>query len=422
MPGLSDYGLARVVVAVRAATVVSLGVLLAVGPEWVRERAMATALILLAAAAYAALMLAKPSLELRRARYAAGVAAIDSILTLAIIALTGGVHSPAVSVLMLVVIASATRLKAVEAVLLSMLLAGGYFAVVMSTATDIAVAPDPTLLGAWWALYLLVAAVLVGGLSMLAEREQRSRLVALVEAEAEHAAAEEERDLRARLLQSYESQQDGLRVLLHEFRTPVASLEALSQALTDDKTPISAGDREASLLLAGAHATHLGEMLDALGDVALSRSPTFTSGRIRRVDVAELINAAADAVDLHEPRLRVTVTGDVTAVRVDAQGLRRVLTNLLENASRHGRGAPVQVVCTRADRELTISVLDRGPGIPEGSLGEVTAKFVSVGGQRGTAGLGLWIVQQIVEAMGGRLHFDARGGGGLVATFQMPVD
>lgn len=122
------------------------------------------------------------------------------------------------------------------------------------------------------------------------------------------------------------------------------------------------------------------------------------------------------------PRLRLTVTGDVGAVPINAQGVRRVLTNLLENASRHGRGAPVDVTCARADGELVIAVLDRGPGIPTESLGELTAKYVSAGGQRGTAGLGLWIVHQIVEALGGRVDFTAREGGGLVATFRAPLE
>ena len=163
-------------------------------------------------------------------------------------------------------------------------------------------------------------------------------------------------------------------------------------------------------------------MLDALGDVALSRRPTFSSGRVRTVDVEELITAAADAVGLQPPRLRLAVSDDVHDVVVNAQGLRRILTNLLENASRHGRGAPVDVdVLARRPRTGDLRP-GPGPGVPDESLGELTAKFVSVGGQRGTAGLGLWIVQQIVEAMGGRLTFSARDGGGLAATFIVPID
>ena len=297
------------------------------------------------------------------------------------------------------------------------LLGAGYLVVALRTDAPVFVTPDPWRQSGWTALYLIFVAIMTAGLSALAEREQQSRVRALVEAEAEHAAAEEERDLRARLLQSYQSQQDGLQVLVHEFRTPIASLGALMDAVNSGD--LAPEDREMSLRLAGRHVQHLADMIGALSDVALSRRPTFSTGRVQRVRVTDVVVAAADAVGLTAPRLRVAT--DAGEVAVNAQGLRRVLTNLLENASRYGGDAPVEVTCTRDGVDLIISVADRGPGIPAQSLGEVTAKYVSAGGQRGTAGLGLWIVQQISEAMGGRVQFSAREGGGLVATFRTPV-
>lgn len=412
-----DLGMARIVVAVRTAVVASIGVLLFIGPEWVRHHVAATAVVLAGAMAYSLLLLANPQLEVRRTRYGWLVGAADSLFTLAIIALTGGLYSPVVSVLPLAVIASAARLSFVETLSLSILLGGAYTTLVLTLKPPAVVTPAPALQAGWSALYLVFIAILTAGLSALAEREHRSRVSALVEAEAEHAAAEEERDLRARLLQSYQSQQDGLQVLVHEFRTPIASLQALMDALA------ASGDGDdAGLHLAKGHVDHLADMIAALSDVALSRRPTFSAGRVRRVDIADIVTAAADAAHLAAPRLRLSVTGDVSAVPINAQGLRRVLTNLLENAARHGRDAPVDVVCSRINGELVIEVLDRGPGIPPESLGELTAKYVSAGGQRGTAGLGLWIVQQIVEAMGGRVDFTARDGGGLAATFRAPVE
>jgi len=418
--GGEDYGLARIVVAVRVAVVISIGVLLGIGPDGVRQQVVATIAVLAAAMVYSAVLLANPHLEVRRTRYSWVVTGFDSAFTLGLISLTGGLYSPVVSVLVLVVIASAARLSFIETLMLAVLLGIGYVVVALRPAPAAAVALAPMLQGGWAALYLLFAAILTAGLSTIAEREHRSRVRALVEAETEHAAAEEERDLRARLLRSYQSQQDGLQVLVHEFRTPIASLEALTGALASAR-PMSESDRDTSLQLAARHVHHLGDMLDALSDVALSRRPTFSAGRVRRVDVAELITAAADAIGLTPPRLRLAVSGDVGEVAVNAQGLRRVLTNLLENASRHGRDAPIDVTYTRRGDDLVIGVLDRGPGIPPESLGELTTKYVSVGGQRGTAGLGLWIVQQIIEAMGGRVDFAARDGGGLVVTLRAPI-
>lgn len=415
-----DYGLARTVVAVRVAVVISIGVLLAIGPQWVRQHTVLTVAVLGGAMVYAAVVMAYPQLEVRRTRYAWLVTGFDSAFTLALIALSGGVYSPVVAVLALAVIASAARLSFRETLLVAILLGAAYIPVALMSSPRLAVTAAPALQAGWSAVYLIFIAIITAGLSALAEREHRSRVRALVEAEAEHAAAEEERDLRARLLRSYQSQQDGLQVLVHEFRTPVTSLEALAEALTSGQ-PMSRADRDTSLALVARHVHHLTDMLDALSDVALSRRPTFSAGRVRRVDVADLVVGAADAVGLAPPRLRLSVSGDLAAMAVNAQGLRRVLTNLLENASRHGRRAPVDVTCSRQGDELVCAVADRGPGIPADSLGELTTKYVSVGGQRGTAGLGLWIVQQIAESMGGRVDFAARDGGGLVATFRAPI-
>ena len=419
MREVDDYGLARTVVAVRAAVVASIGVLLLIGPEWMRRHALPVSAVLAAAMLYSLVLLRNPRPEVRRTRHAWTVGVADGVFTLALIGLTGGLHSPVTAVLVLAVIASAARMTFAGTLVYSVLLGAGYIAVVLAWPAPAGATANPWLLAGWSALYLVFVAIMTAGLSALAEREQRSRLRALVEAEAEHAAAEEERDLRARLLQSYESQQDGLQVLVHEFRTPIASLEALMDAVTSHQ--LTGEDLETSLRLADRHAHHLADMIEALSDVALSRRPTFAAGRVLRVDAVEVVTAAADSVGLTPPRLRLSAGPGSGPITVNAQGLRRVLTNLLENAARHGGEAPVDVTCARERDDLIITVADRGPGIPAASLGELTAKYVSAGGQRGTAGLGLWIVQQIVEAMGGRVDFAARDGGGLVATLRTPV-
>lgn len=423
MPTIDGYGLARVVVAVRVAVVVSVAVLVGTGPDWLRGQSLGTVVVLGAALVYAAVLMAFPRYEVRRSRFGWLVSAGDGIFTLVLIGLTGGATSPVVSVLALVVIASAARLPFAQCLVLAALLGAGYLAVVLmfgGAAPGGANVLAPAVLGFWWALYAVFIAVLTGGLALLLEREHRSRVHALVEAEAEHAAAEEERDLRARLLRSYEAQQEGLQVLLHEFRTPVSSLDALAAALTGP-IPMAPADRDAAMGLAGRHVRHLADMLDALSDVSLSRRPAFSSGRLRRVDLTDLIAEAADAAGVQQPRLRISTSGDTSAIQVDAQGLRRVLTNLLENAARHGRGLPIEVDCVRSNHELRVSVVDRGPGVPPGSMGDLTAKFVSLSDRHGTAGLGLWIVAQIVDALGGTLLFGARDGGGLTASFTVPV-
>jgi signal transduction histidine kinase len=109
-------------------------------------------------------------------------------------------------------------------------------------------------------------------------------------------------------------------------------------------------------------------------------------------------------------------------VRCDPQRLRRVLTNLVENAARHSGEEPVELDLAYADGTLVAEVRDRGPGLPPGQEGLVTAKGVALGERRGTAGLGLWIVEALVGAMNGELTLLPREGGGLVARLTLPLD
>lgn len=420
-PAENTAWLARLVVGVRITAIASVGLLLRWGPPWVREHVLATSIILLAAGAYSVILLVRPGLEMRRAPGTWFVTTVDTTVTLLIIALTGGASSPAVTILPLLVVSVAIRSRFTISVGHAVVVAGAYAAIALSSSTSDGDF-EPPLEAAWWPPYLVMTTVLAAALSLSAQREEHSKLLALSTAEAERASAEEERDLRARLLESYRNQQDGLRVLLHEFRTPLVSLEALGLALQDETAPMSAENQSLTIQLANGHIRHLTEMMEALGDVAVSWRPTFSVGPVRGVDVRELVLGAGDAVGLHAPRLNVVVQGELRDVSVNAQGLRRVITNLLENAARHGRGKPVDVVCSADQHELVVSVLDRGPGVAPESLGTLTSKFVSLGDQRGTAGLGLWIVQQILEASGGTLHFSEREGGGLIATVRLPRD
>ncbi|MFC7656251.1 ATP-binding protein [Pseudonocardia benzenivorans] len=93
----------------------------------------------------------------------------------------------------------------------------------------------------------------------------------------------------------------------------------------------------------------------------------------------------------------------------------------MENAARHGGDAPVELALAWSDGLLTAEVRDRGPGLPAGQEGLVTAKGVALGERRGTAGLGLWIVEALVAAMDGELALVPRDGGGLVARLALPL-
>ncbi|WIX98076.1 HAMP domain-containing sensor histidine kinase [Amycolatopsis mongoliensis] len=411
---------ARVMVAVRLAVALSVVLLLVAGGDDARRHLPWVVVTLSFASGYAVVVAANPHWELYASPAAWLLTALDSAFSLLTIAMTGAATSPAVAILVLVVTAAAIRLPLGPTMALALGLGVAYLAVALLVDPGFTSWQERRLQGLWWTGYLVLTGLLGASLSRLVEREREAGIAARVEAMAGHAAAEEERDLRRRLLESYQSQQDGLAVLLHEFRTPVISLRALARGLAADGA-LAPADRETGSRLIAEHANHLSDMLDALGDVAASRRPAFGTGRSRPVELRALVLASADAAGLRPPRLRVHFD-DTLTVTIDAQRFRRVLTNLLENAARHGEGKPVDVEAEVTAGRLLLRVLDGGSGVDAGNLAKLTGKFTAAGANRGTAGLGLWIVDQIVQALGGRVGFRNRPGGGLVAEVEIPVD
>lgn len=114
-------------------------------------------------------------------------------------------------------------------------------------------------------------------------------------------------------------------------------------------------------------------------------------------------------------------TGAPVGVRGDAEDLRVLLSNLVDNAIRYTpAGGRVDVTMQREDGEAVIEVTDTGPGIPAGE--RVFDRFYRASGtSEPSSGLGLAIVRAIVDQHGGTITLDdARGSGGLRVRVRLP--
>jgi signal transduction histidine kinase len=408
----------RTAAVIRLLVVSSVGLALVVVPGIARGRVALLGTLVAVALGYAVVL---GVAELRGRRLLAPwlATSIDAVLALVACGLTGGAHSAMVAILPLVVIAGAVRGGAVVGRLGALAVGAGLTAAALVGSDPGVAVVDRWLAGVWWTGYLVAAAVLVGMLLRVLERQYEEAAESRARARAEHEAFLEERDLRSRLLAAQQARLDGVRVVLHEFRTPVASLTALSADLAAGR--LTGPARETATRLLAEHAAHLRDMLDGLADVAVQEGSPLGRVRERVVPLAELAGAVLDAAGV-EPQRRVAHVEPADAtVRCDPQRLRRVLTNLVENAARHSGEAPVELDLRHADGRLVAEVRDRGPGLPPGQEGVVTAKGVALGERRGTAGLGLWIVEALVTAMDGELRLLPRDGGGLVAHLELPL-
>jgi two-component system osmolarity sensor histidine kinase EnvZ len=113
-------------------------------------------------------------------------------------------------------------------------------------------------------------------------------------------------------------------------------------------------------------------------------------------------------------------------LRVKPLALRRILSNLVDNAARYGDGQPIDIEYDIADDTVEIRVLDRGPGIPENEREAVFQPFRRLDPSRssrtGGSGLGLAIVRQIALANNWTVTLDERPGGGTTARVRLPIN
>ncbi len=120
---------------------------------------------------------------------------------------------------------------------------------------------------------------------------------------------------------------------------------------------------------------------------------------------------------------QISLTGDAGApVLTRPRALRRIVTNLIDNALKFGR--EVEVDIGQDAGKIVVSVLDRGPGIPLEKLQSVMQPFVRLEESRsrdtGGSGLGLAIAGQLAATLNGTLTLSNRTGGGLQAQLSLP--
>ena len=112
----------------------------------------------------------------------------------------------------------------------------------------------------------------------------------------------------------------------------------------------------------------------------------------------------------------------VPSLRLRPLAIRRLISNLLDNAFLHA-GGEVALRVVPADGGAGVEVLDRGPGIPAEEVERLKQPFTRLETARsgtGGSGLGLAIVDRIARMHGGRFDLAARDGGGLVARVVFP--
>ena len=218
-------------------------------------------------------------------------------------------------------------------------------------------------------------------------------------------------------------QRNFVSAVTHELRSPIASARLSLDSILMGRTDAERTERYLRLAR---------EDLDRLSatteDVLATRAIAERGVVLQRetVDLGELVQRRVEALDTVH-KTSVVLEGEAAPVRVDGDPrlIDQVLTNLVGNAIKYGGDQGPVSVSVRLDQGRgVVSVRDRGPGLAGANPRSLIQPFVRGGDEqvrtRPGVGLGLYIVNEIVEAHGGRLTLsDAEPG--LRAEVALPL-
>ena len=214
---------------------------------------------------------------------------------------------------------------------------------------------------------------------------------------------------------------DLIATVAHELRSPLTGVKGFTSTLLNRWDRFTDEQRRLMLEAVDADADRLTRLIAELLDVAridagrleLKRRPTDLDELLRRRIEARVVTG------IERERFELQISTDLPEAWVDPDKIGQVVDNLLENALKHGDG--LVTVTARQDPDgLVISVADQGPGVAAGQAHRIFGRFWK-GSERGGTGLGLYVVNGIVEGHGGRVALVPPPDGGARFVVVLPL-
>lgn len=211
----------------------------------------------------------------------------------------------------------------------------------------------------------------------------------------------------------------------HELRTPLASLRVYSDLIADERNPEK---RERYAREIAGQTDRLGRVVANVLEVTRLERGTFAlkpqRGEIGRA-VAECVARLEPHMEAAQCPIELRVAPDLPSVEFDPDALHHVVDNLVDNAEKFSRDVSDRSIRVEVMPEgdgVTITVSDRGPGVPEELLRDARpfrrgASPIAPSG----LGLGLFLVDRIVKGHGGALSASRREGGGGAVHVHLPA-
>lgn len=208
----------------------------------------------------------------------------------------------------------------------------------------------------------------------------------------------------------------------HELRGPLTSIYGFAETLLREDILFGEEERRVFLGYISSESSRLTTIVDQLlnvakldaGDLHVHLLPTDV-----RPLVAEVVTSAEESV---EHSFVLELPTEPLAAEADADKLRQVLVHLVDNAVKYSPdGGRVTVAARRKSDTVEFQVADEGVGIPVAEHDRIFRKFYRADQERGGTGLGLYLAQSLVTAMGGRIRVESSEGEGSRFAFELPM-
>jgi len=216
----------------------------------------------------------------------------------------------------------------------------------------------------------------------------------------------------------------------HEFRTPLAGMQASIELLQENLRQLSVEEMQQLLNSIHLSLSMLHQLIDNLLESSKLEANHFTLNR-RAAELEHLLGAAIRLIEpmiaRRDQRLTLEEPLDLPTLRVDPTRTIQMIVNLLSNASKYSPvGSVIEIAVQQAQEgdPLRVSVADRGRGINPGTQTSIFMPFVRLEPESQSdhgSGIGLSVVKAIAEAHQGQVGVEARAGGGSVFWFTLPI-
>jgi len=219
-----------------------------------------------------------------------------------------------------------------------------------------------------------------------------------------------------------------LSMVAHELRTPLTAIKGYTQFASKQASRLDtpAPALEATLAKIGVQVQRLARLADDLLDVTRARNGQLPL-RLNDCDLAAIVSSCVQEQRLSTgQRVELTLPDAPVIVCADADRLRQVFDNILNNAFKYAESAdPVRVHLSVRGGDAVVAVRDTGPGIPEAEQAAIFDLFYRARSPTTSRklglGLGLYICRVLVEQHGGRLWVESREGKGSTFYVALPL-